>query len=86
MKILTEGIFKTVIDTLVLEPERYHSRNFQARRVKNQTTGISDLCTGGSLKSLNPPESTRLQRGKTPLPIYPGISFVENKKVFLFSN
>lgn len=31
MKTLTEGIFKNVINTSVLEPEGHHSENFQAR-------------------------------------------------------
>lgn len=64
MKTLTEGIFKNVINTSVLEPEGHHSENFQARRVKNRTTGRSDLCTGGSLKFLNPPETAGLKRAK----------------------
>lgn len=62
MKILTEGIFKNVINSSVLEPEGHHSANFQARRVENRTAGRSDHCTGGSLKFLNPPESAGLKR------------------------
>lgn len=59
VKILTEGVFKNVINTSVLEPEGHHSKNFQARRVENWTAGRSELCTGASPKFINPPESAR---------------------------
>lgn len=64
MKILTEGIFKNVINTSMLEPEGHHSESFQARRVGNRTAGRSDLCTGGALKFLNPSECAGLKRAK----------------------